>query len=62
MYPPRLNYSLSGQNAIDGGVRRYKVDNTTLTQIWEFPHISDPTGISFDPTSELIYISLHPLT
>jgi len=40
----------------DGGVRRYKVENKTLTQMWEFPHISDPTGISFDPTSELIYI------
>jgi len=37
-------------------VRRYKVENTTLTLMWEFLRISEPTGISFDPTSELIHI------
>jgi len=40
----------------DSAVRRYKVENTTLTLMWEYPHITGPTGISFDPTSELIYI------
>jgi len=39
-----------------GKVRRYKVENSTLTLLWEYPHISLPTGISFDPKSELIYI------
>jgi len=47
---------LIGDHAIDGKVRRYKVENTTLTMMWEFPHISQPTGISFDATSELIHI------
>jgi len=47
---------LIGDRTEDGKVRRYKVENTTLTLIWEFPHISYPTGISFDPTSELIHI------
>jgi len=47
---------LIGDRAADGKVRRYKVENTTLTLMWESPHISLPTGISFDPTSELIHI------
>jgi len=47
---------LIGDRTEDGKVRRYKVENTTLTIMWEFPHISDPTGISFDPTSQLIHI------
>jgi len=47
---------LIGDDTEDGKVRRYKVENTTLTLMWEFPHISEPTGISFDPTSELIHI------
>jgi len=47
---------LIGDRIEDGKVRRYKVENTTLTLMWEFPHISLPSGISFDPTSELIHI------
>jgi len=47
---------LIGDRTEDGKVRRYKVGNTTLSLMWEFPHISVPTGISFDPTSELIHI------
>jgi len=47
---------LIGDYTEDGKVRRYKVEDTTLTQMWEFPHILYPAGISFDPTSELIYI------
>jgi len=47
---------LIGDYTEDGKVNRYKVENTTLTLMWEFPHISDPTGISFDPTSQLIHI------
>jgi len=47
---------LIGDFTVDGKVRRYKVENTTLTLMWEFIHISYPTGISFDPTSELIHI------
>jgi len=47
---------LIGDLAMDGKVRRYKVEDTTLTLMWEFRHISDPTGISFDPTSQLIHI------
>jgi len=47
---------LIGDRTVDGKVRRYKVENTTLTLVWEFPHISEPTGISFDPTSQLIHI------
>jgi len=47
---------LIGDYTVDGKVRRYKVENTTLTLMWEFPHILDPSGISFDPTSELIHI------
>lgn len=42
--------------AVDGGVSRFKLENTALTQMWVFPHISEPTAISFDPTFELIYI------
>jgi len=37
-------------------VIRYKVENTTLTLMWEFPLISGPNSIIFDPTSELIHI------
>jgi len=47
---------LIGDFTEDGKVRRYKVENTTLTLMWEFLHISLPSGISFDPTSVLIYI------
>lgn len=47
---------LIGDHTTNGRVSRYKVENTTLIELWKFPHISDPTGISFDPTSELIYI------
>jgi len=47
---------LIGDWTIDGKVNRYKVENTTLTKMWEFPHISCPSGISFDPTSQLIHI------
>jgi len=47
---------LIGDRTEDGRVSRYKVENTTLTLMWEFPHISDPTGIYFDPTSQLIHI------
>jgi len=47
---------LLGDRSKDGGVSRYKMENTTLTLMWEFPHISVATGISFDPTSKLIYI------
>jgi len=47
---------LIGDYTEDGKVSRYKVENTTLSLMWEFPHISKPTGISFDPTSELIHI------
>jgi len=47
---------LIGDLTEDGRVNRYKVENTTLTIMWEFPHISDPAGISFDPTSQLIHI------
>jgi len=47
---------LIGDYTENGRVSRYKVENTTLNLMWEFPHISDPTGISFDPRYELIYI------
>jgi len=47
---------LIGDHTVDGAVRRYKVENTTLSLMWEFSHMSRPTGISFDPTSELIHI------
>jgi len=47
---------LLGDRTKHGRARRYKVENTTLTLMWEFPHISDPTGISFAPTSQLIHI------
>jgi len=47
---------LIGDRTEDGKVSRYKVENTTLTLMWEFLRISRPTGISFDPTSELIHI------
>jgi len=47
---------LIGDRTEDGRVRKYKVENTTLSLMWEFPHISLPTGISFDPTSQLIHI------
>jgi len=54
---------LIGDRSLDGAVSRYKVENTTLTKLWEFPGIPKPTGISFDPTSELIHIctALGPL-
>jgi len=47
---------LIGDHTEDGKVRRYKVEDTTVTQMWEFLHISEPSGISFDPTYELIHI------
>jgi len=47
---------LIGDYTEDGKVSRYKVENTTLTLMWEFPDIPRPTGISFDPTSQLIHI------
>jgi len=47
---------LIGDLTEDGKVRRYKVGNTTLSLMWEIPHISLPTAISFDPKSELIHI------
>jgi len=50
---------LIGDRTEDGKVQRYKMEkeNTTLTPMWKSPpHISEPTGISFDPTSELIHI------
>jgi len=47
---------LIGDHTEDGKVRRCKVENTTLTLMWQSAHISRPTGISFDPTSELIHI------
>jgi len=46
---------LIGDYTVDGKVRRYKVENTALTLMWEYPHISYPSGISFDPRYELIY-------
>jgi len=47
---------LIGDYAVDGKVSRYKVEDTTLTLMWEYPRIPYLTGISFDPTSELIYL------
>jgi len=47
---------LIGDRSLDGAVSRYKVENATLTKLWEFPSIRQPTGISFDSTSELIHI------
>lgn len=54
---------LIGDFTEDGAVSRYRSENTTLTLMWDFGHISKPTGISFDPTSELIHIctALGPL-
>jgi len=47
---------LIGDYTEDGEMSRYKVENTTLALIWKFSHISLPTGICFDLTSELIHI------
>lgn len=47
---------LIGDCTENGKVIRYKLDNSTLVKIWEFPGISQPTGMSYDLNSELIYI------
>jgi len=47
---------LIGDYTEDGDVRKYKVEKTTLTLLWQFPHIPRPSGISFDPKSELIHV------
>jgi len=47
---------LIGESTADGRVSRYKIENSTLTQLWNYPHIPRPTGISYDPISGLIYI------
>jgi len=39
---------LIGDYTEDGDVRKYKVEKTTLTLLWQFPHIPRPSGISFD--------------
>lgn len=47
---------LIGNWVEDGEVNRYKVESSSLTLLWKFSHIPHPSGISFDSTSELIYI------
>jgi len=47
---------LIGDAAENGRVSRYKVTNSDLIELWKSPQIPDPTGISYDERSEVIYI------